>query len=78
MDAKIIGQRLKNLREAKGVSIYEVAKQCGVTAAAISFYEAGKRIPRDTVKLRLANYYKRSVSTIFYAQDAHKTIAKGE
>lgn len=67
MNSIVIGQRLKALREKKGVTIYAVAESCGITAAAVCMYEAGKRVPRDAVKIKLANYYKKTVESIFYA-----------
>jgi transcriptional regulator with XRE-family HTH domain len=51
----VIGHRLKALREEKGVSIYEVADYCGISAAAICMYENGKRIPKDSIKMKLAS-----------------------
>lgn len=64
MDAVIIGKRLTALRGKKTQE--EVAKAVGISTSAISMYENGERIPRDTVKLRLAKYYKRSVQSIFF------------
>ncbi len=65
MDAVIIGKRLAALRGKKTQE--EVAKAVGISTSAMSMYENGERIPRDTVKLRLAKYYKRSVQSIFYS-----------
>lgn len=64
MDAVIIGKRLTALRGKKTQE--EVAKAVGISTSAMSMYENGERIPRDTVKLRLAKYYKRSVQSIFF------------
>lgn len=64
LDAKIIGERLRELRGEKSVAA--VANAVGVSASAISNYEAGDRIPRDEVKVRLAKYYKTSVEKIFF------------
>ena len=68
MNSIVIGQRLKALREKKGVTIYAVAKSCGITAAAVCMYEAGKRVPRDAVKIKLANYYKKTVEYVEYVR----------
>lgn len=67
MDAVIIGKRLAALRGKKTQE--EVAKAVGISTSAMSMYENGERIPRDTVKLRLAKYYKRSVQSIFYSKN---------
>ena len=43
-----------------------VAKALGISVSAIAMYENGARIPRDEVKVKLANYYKTSVQALFY------------
>lgn len=64
MDGKTIGARLKELRGSRSQA--EVARAVGITQAALGNYEAGLRIPRDEIKVRLASYYKRSVTSIFF------------
>lgn len=64
-DKAVVGERLKALRGSR--SQKEVADALGVTTMAISQYETGDRMPRDEIKVRLANYYKRSVTSIFYS-----------
>ncbi len=64
MDPVVIGERLRRLRGSR--SQKEVADALGVTTMAISFYETGKRIPSDEMKLKIADYYNRSVAFIFY------------
>lgn len=65
MDSKLIGSRLKELRENKTQN--EVAEAIGVSFSAYSKYEMGIRVPRDEVKVRIADYYKKTVQSIFYA-----------
>ena len=65
MDSKKIGERLQKLRGSRTQK--EVAEAVGVTPLAISLYESGERIPRDEIKVRLANYYKRTVNFIFFS-----------
>jgi len=55
--------QLTTLRKDR--SLKEVADTLGITETALSQYESGKRIPRDEVKIRLADYYGVSVDTIF-------------
>ena len=59
------GQRLKKLRGKK--SKREVAQSVGVTEWAYIKYERDERVPRDEVKKRLAEYFKTSVESIFFA-----------
>ena len=40
------GEKLKNLREAKGLSQEELAKALGVSRRTVSNYESGHRYPR--------------------------------
>lgn len=65
MVAKEVGKKLVALRGKK--SQQEVAEAAGITQAALSMYERGERIPRDAVKIKLANYYGRTVGDIFFS-----------
>ena len=64
----IIGERLLNLLTEKNVSREEEALAVGVSSSAVAMYETGRRIPRDTVKLRIAEYFGESIESIFFAQ----------
>lgn len=61
-----VAERLTQLRGEK--SREEVANAIGVSVSAISMYENGERIPRDDIKIKLANYYGESVQSIFFSQ----------
>lgn len=65
VEAKIIGERLIKLRGNRTQE--EVAVQIGASVSAIGMYERGERIPRDEIKVKLANLYKTSVQQLFYA-----------
>lgn len=65
MDMNQAGERLRKLRGSRTQE--EVAAAVGISRAALCQYEKGTRVPRDAVKIRLAEYYKRSVNYIFYA-----------
>ena len=64
MDAKKIGKRLKRLRGKK--SRKEIAAALGVSVSAVSMYELGERVPKDTVKAKYAKLFKKSVEDIFF------------
>lgn len=64
INAKEIGERLVKLRGT--TSRDAVAKAVGISISAISMYENGERIPRDTIKIKLAEFYKKSVQEIFF------------
>ena len=42
---KRLPRRMKELREAKGLSQYELWRKCGVARNTISYIESGKRLP---------------------------------
>ena len=54
-----VAERLQRLRGER--SREEVAKAVGVSISAIAMYENGERIPRDGIKLKIAEYYQKSV-----------------
>lgn len=60
-----MAQKLRALRGNRTQK--EVAEAVGISQAALSQYESGLRVPRDEIKVRMADYYKRSVNFIFYA-----------
>ena len=64
MQPKVIGKRLLELRGEKSQA--EVAQSVGISDSALSMYECGERIPRDSVKVKLAKYYKTTVQKIFF------------
>ena len=47
----------------------EVAVACGISVSAVAMYEQGMRVPKDDIKIRLANYYGTTVEALFYAQE---------
>lgn len=71
MDANIIGKKLVELRGDK--TLDEVTKAVGISISALSNYEKGTRIPRDEIKIKLAQYYGTSIEALFFAQQLHGT-----
>ena len=62
------GLLLKKLRGDK--SIEQVANDLGISRSAITMYETEARVPRDEIKVKLADYYNSSVQDIFFANDS--------
>lgn len=58
------GERLRALRGDKTAE--EVAADLGISRSAIGMYESEARIPRDKVKILLAEYYGTTVQAIFF------------
>ena len=65
MDAVTIGKELKKLRGSR--TIQEVSEAIGISPSTLGMYEIGERIPRDNIKITIANYYGKSVQDIFFA-----------
>lgn len=59
-----IGKRLAELRGSRTQA--EVALALGISVSALSMYENGERIPRDNIKIRIANFYKKPIHKIFF------------
>jgi putative transcriptional regulator len=45
----------------------EVAKSLGISVSALQMYENAQRVPKDEIKLKIANYYGVSVESIFFS-----------
>lgn len=58
------GDVLRRLRGKKPLE--EAAQGIGITPRALKSYELEERRPRDDVKLKIAEYYGRSVKYIFF------------
>lgn len=63
-----IGDRIKELRLAKGMTQSELAEMSGVRVSAIVNYEKGRRIPRDDTKSKLAEALGERVGQIFFME----------
>ncbi|WP_246258745.1 helix-turn-helix transcriptional regulator [Kroppenstedtia pulmonis] len=60
-----MGNRLRSLRGKK--SRKEVAKAIGISVSTLQMYENGKRTPKDSIKIKLAQYYHVSVEKLFFS-----------
>ena len=67
IDSEKIGNRLRRIRTERGETTETVAKGIGTSTSAIIMYENGQRIPRDEIKIKLAEYYGMPVEEIFFA-----------
>lgn len=63
---KVIGERLRLLRGSRPRK--DVATSVNISVSALSMYENGERMPRDEVKVALAEYYKVSVGSLFFGE----------
>lgn len=61
----MIGERIKELRKKKNITIAEAAKALGVAPRTYSSYEAEEREPNIETINRIADYYNVSVDYLF-------------
>jgi putative transcriptional regulator len=66
MNKEKIAEILVTLRGNR--SREEVAKALGISVSALQMYENAQRVPKDEIKLKIANYYGVSVESIFFSQ----------
>lgn len=64
--AIVIGQRIKSLREKKGITRESFCTTVGITQSALSMYENGQRIPRDEIKVKIARTLDTSIEALFF------------
>lgn len=64
MNKEKMAKKLVKLRGDK--SREQVAVDLDISYSAVVSYETGERVPRDEVKIRIANYYGVGVEEIFF------------
>ena len=64
-----IGARLRELREAKGVSQSEVARDTSILQKSISSYENNHSFPPIDILTKIANYFDVSLDYIVFGYD---------
>ena len=63
---KTVAERIRDARKAKGCSADELAKACGITESAVQMYECGQRVPRDSIKIVMADFLGMTVQDLFF------------
>ncbi len=64
------GIKIKILREQKGLSLNEMAKELGIKKSRIGMWESNNSIPRIDVLLKICNYF--NVTTDYLLKDERK------
>lgn len=49
----------------------EIAAILGITKSSWAMYERDERVPRDEVKIRIANFFGKTVQELFYTAIEH-------
>ena len=65
-------KKLRSLREEKNETAGDLSSAINVSESAIFMYEAGKRIPRDEIKIRIAEHFAMPVESIFFPNKQHE------
>ena len=76
LNAVQIGAKLKELRIVHGETMDDLSKAIGTSNSAIAMYESGKRVPRDEIKIRIAEHFSTPVETIFFPEKQHEVCGK--
>ncbi len=67
----LIAKRLLELRGDD--SREETAQAIGISVSALQMYENAQRVPKDEIKIRIANHFKKTVQEIFFDHELHET-----
>lgn len=54
----MLGNRIKQLREEKGIKQDDLAKILSISPSAVGMYERDEREPNDEITLKLAEYFQ--------------------
>jgi transcriptional regulator with XRE-family HTH domain len=76
MDKQLIATRLINLRADR--SREEVSNANDISISALQMYENGQRVPKDEIKVRIADYYHVSVQELFFDDNPHNKCSVSE
>lgn len=60
------GAKLRALRGDRTQK--KVAEDLGITKSALAMYERDERVPRDEIKVRIAEYYGETVQFLFFSE----------
>lgn len=60
----------KILIELRGNNTQEkVANDLGIATSTLGMYETERRVPRDSIKMKISEYYQKPVQYIFFNQN---------
>ena len=61
-----VGRRIRDARVAAGLSVKDLARECGVSRSAVAMYENDLRVPTDKIKRKLAEILNRGIEELFF------------
>ena len=63
---KTVAERIKEARLEKGYTQTDLAVICDISVSAVQMYEIGQRVPRDQVKVKIAEALGKPVQDLFF------------
>ena len=73
----MVADRIKFLREEKGLSQAELAKQLGITRSSVNAWELGISVPSTQYIVELAHIFKISTDYLLNADDTATVSVQG-
>jgi transcriptional regulator with XRE-family HTH domain len=64
-----IGKRIAQLRSKKGLSMNQLAKQCGIAQSRMSYYESDAQLPGIEILKSIATALEVPLSHLVYGED---------
>lgn len=75
----MVGKRLKDLRDKKGISQYELAKDIGTTQKQIYSWENDVQSPKAEALIKIAEYFDVSVDYLLgLVSDPQRTLIESD
>ena len=71
----VLGERIKELRQEKGVSLRELAKYCDVSKSALGMYENGARCPKYETLEAIADFFNVDIQYLMGKSDIKRPIS---
>ncbi len=68
MELEVTGNRVRELRTARGLSQGELAAAMGVSRQTINSIEVGRYVPSLLLAVGLARFFRGSVEEVFHVQ----------
>lgn len=69
MNAQTTGTKIREARLKRLLTQQELADELQISQMALSLYERDQRTPRDSVKIRMAEFFGTSVQDLFFANN---------
>lgn len=69
---------LRLCREQRNLSLRQVADEIGIDHSTLALYETNKRSPSDSIKRKLADFYRETIGALFFNEGELKCQKKSK